>query len=345
MMIRLFILPDINYIRLYNWYYLLGYYKTMGLFSIIETFFFISLGITILLVALLVYHFKQRVSSLEQKYETLLNIVTGVVKQLSNIQTATESAQKPQGMEHFGGMYPPWIEQEHLGNTSSDYPSQMFNINEHLHYSLQPDNHNAQYHEPEPESEDDESDDESDDEDDSESDDDDDGESDDDESDSDESDDDKNPKSSSYAKIIVSDDELANNSLHTGEVVGSDELYGNGVKIISLNGVDNLTNEYEMNPITLDESYEIDDAYELPLQDIPNDYSQVASEEDPAIVVLKIDNNENEQVDAITDKPVSKDLYKKMTLNNLKATVIAKGLCSDPSKMKKNELLKLLEDE
>ena len=324
----------------------MGYYKTMGLFSIIETFFFISLGITILLVALLVYHFKQRVSSLEQKYETLLNIVTGVVKQLSNIQTSNESSQKPQRMEHFGGMYPPWIEQEHLGNTSSDYPSQMFNINEHLHYSLQSDNDNAQYHEPEPEPEDESDDSESDDEDDDESDDDDDDDDEDDsESDDDESDDDKNPKSSSYAKIIVSDDELANNSLHTGEVVGSDELYGNGVKIISLNGVDNLTNEYEMNPITLDEPYEIDDAYELPLQDIPNDYSQVASEEDPAIVVLKIDNNANEQVDAMVEKSNSKDLYKKMTLNNLKATVIAKGLCSDPSKMKKNELLKLLEDE
>ena len=54
----------------------------MGLFSIIETFFFISLGITIILVALLVYHFKQRVSALEQKYESLFDIVTGVVKQL-----------------------------------------------------------------------------------------------------------------------------------------------------------------------------------------------------------------------------------------------------------------------
>ena len=34
-----------------------------------------------------------------------------------------------------------------------------------------------------------------------------------------------------------------------------------------------------------------------------------------------------------------------MTLPNLKATVIAKGLCSDPSKMKKSDLLKLLEEE
>ena len=316
----------------------------MGLFSIIETFFFISLGITILLVALLVYHFKQRVSSLEQKYETLLNIVTGVVKQLSNIQTTNKSVQKPQGMEHFGGMYPQWIEHEHLGNTASQYPSQMFNINEHLQYSLQSDNHNAinvEYEEDEHESDEDDDDDGDDASDDDSDDDGDDNGDDDSESD----DDDTNPKSSSYAKIVVSDDDLANNSLHAAESIVGNELYGNAIKIINLNGVDNLTNESENNPITLDEPYEIDDAYELPVQDIPNDYSQVASEEDPVIVVLKIDNNVNEHVNTIVEKSISKDLYKKMTLNNLKATVIAKGLCSDPSKMKKNELLKLLEDE
>ena len=39
------------------------------------------------------------------------------------------------------------------------------------------------------------------------------------------------------------------------------------------------------------------------------------------------------------------DVYRKMTIQNLKALVITKGLCSDPSKMKKTELLKMLADE
>jgi hypothetical protein len=40
----------------------------------------------------------------------------------------------------------------------------------------------------------------------------------------------------------------------------------------------------------------------------------------------------------------SKDLYIKMNVQSLKALVITKGLSSDPSKLKKVELLKLLED-
>jgi hypothetical protein len=34
--------------------------------------------------------------------------------------------------------------------------------------------------------------------------------------------------------------------------------------------------------------------------------------------------------------------YKKLSLNKLKSIVLEKGLVSDPSKLKKNELLKLL---
>jgi len=41
----------------------------------------------------------------------------------------------------------------------------------------------------------------------------------------------------------------------------------------------------------------------------------------------------------------SNDVYRKMTIQNLKTLVITKGLCSDPSKMKKAELLKMLNDE
>ena len=45
----------------------------MGLFNFIETFFFISLGITFMLILLLVYHFKQRLNAIEQKKEDYKN--------------------------------------------------------------------------------------------------------------------------------------------------------------------------------------------------------------------------------------------------------------------------------
>ena len=55
----------------------------MGLFSFIETFFFISLAITFILILLLVYHFKQRIISLENKAETMFEIVNSLVKEFT----------------------------------------------------------------------------------------------------------------------------------------------------------------------------------------------------------------------------------------------------------------------
>jgi hypothetical protein len=40
----------------------------------------------------------------------------------------------------------------------------------------------------------------------------------------------------------------------------------------------------------------------------------------------------------------SKEIYKNMNTQNLKALVITKGLSSNPSKLKKNELIQLLEN-
>jgi len=329
----------------------------MGLFSIIETFFFVSLGITILLVALLVYHFKQRVSSIEQKYESLFDIVTGVVKQLSNMQQPVTISHPPQNMGQFirsnqssqnSGLshnfmsnvneeiQTQWVGPEHLGNMniSNEYQQIFHDMNDQLQYNKLLDNKNIhnnannEYEEDDPESEEDENETDSD-IDESDSDD------DDDESDSD---DDEND-SGDDTKIVVSDDEIANE---------------NRVKIINLNvgetintiEIDLSSHNNEISPINLDYSPETDDIYELPVQDIQIDYSLVSTEEEPPIVVRKIETTVNEPVDTnVVEKSASKDLYKKMTLSNLKATVISKGLCSDPSKMKKTELLKLLEDE
>jgi hypothetical protein len=54
----------------------------MAFFDFIENFFFISLGITFALILLLVYHFKQRISSMEKKGDTMYELITNVVKEL-----------------------------------------------------------------------------------------------------------------------------------------------------------------------------------------------------------------------------------------------------------------------
>ena len=54
----------------------------MALFDFMENFFFISLGITFGLILLLVYHFKQRISSVERRGDTMFDLLTNVVKEL-----------------------------------------------------------------------------------------------------------------------------------------------------------------------------------------------------------------------------------------------------------------------
>ena len=54
----------------------------MSYFNYIESLFLISLGITFVLILFLIYHFKQRITSLEQKTETLFGIVNSIVKDM-----------------------------------------------------------------------------------------------------------------------------------------------------------------------------------------------------------------------------------------------------------------------
>lgn len=54
-----------------------------GLFSFIESFFFLSIGITFVLILLLVYHFKQRLTLLEQKSETIVSIVNQLTHEMT----------------------------------------------------------------------------------------------------------------------------------------------------------------------------------------------------------------------------------------------------------------------
>jgi hypothetical protein len=46
----------------------------------------------------------------------------------------------------------------------------------------------------------------------------------------------------------------------------------------------------------------------------------------------------------IVEETASKDIYKNMNTQQLKQVVITKGLTTNPSKLKKNELLQLLEN-
>lgn len=271
----------------------------MGFFNFIETFFFISLGITFVLILLLVYHFKQRIITIEQKSETMFEIINNIVKELTMVRNVQMHSQSMQ----FNG--------------TVNLPIKEFR-----------------------------------------------------------------PMTNENIKVVVSDDESSDSSSDSGSESGSgsdtssdsdsdsddDNETSNNIKIINMEVCDNIDiaeisldkQEVELE-LSLEEEQVLDNEIEQELDneiekkidnnanDINNDENTLDLDADTdSIIVEKLDStNELEPVDEslMTVSQSAKEVYRKMTVQDLRALVITKGLSSDPSKMKKPEILKLLESE
>ena len=68
----------------------------MAFINFIETFFFISLAITFILIIMLVYHFKDRLYVLEQKCDTMFEIMNSLIKEMKNIKQVSLTPTIPQ---------------------------------------------------------------------------------------------------------------------------------------------------------------------------------------------------------------------------------------------------------
>ena len=221
----------------------------MGIFNYIDTFFFISLGITFILILLLVFHFKQRISDVEEKSETMFMIINDVVKELTSLKHSCCANSFP-------------ISENRPINFCCAPPMNSIR-QEKIIVS-------------------DESDDDSDD--------------DDEDEDEDEDDEDDNDDDDAEPVPLLN---IVNDST---------------VRIIS---------------VDIDESVQLVEQEEVPIEPVNLHVEKIEGE------------NVAEPVEPVID--TSKEIYRKMTLPALKALVITKGLSTDPSKLKKNELLKLLE--
>jgi len=246
----------------------------MGLFSFVETFFFVSLGITFILILLLIYHFRQRFVALEQKCDTMFDLINNIVTELNSERRALNGFGET--APHI--MFYPEANDRLTSGGQSGMVEEFLNMN-------------------------------------------------DDESGSD--DDESGSGSGSDDDESGSDDDESGNDDESGSDDESGDDAENSVKVITLEPLEEL--------------------HEMPIDDIDtsdNDENEtgvslVAS--DP-IVVEKLDNEhlENLSKPDVTER-VSSDVYNKMSIQALKALVITKGLSSDPSKMKKGDLVKLLE--
>lgn len=270
----------------------------MAFFNILETFFFISLAITFVLIMMLVYHFKGRIILLEQKCDTMFEIMNSIVKEMRNISMNTNN------------------------NINQFRPEMMVPSNESMIPNLgeifKQMNNNVQYvvNDIDDTNNIDESDHEEDDEED-------------DDIDIDIDIDDELP----YEKIIVSDTE-------------NDEI---PVKIINIvfDNNNNTNNESNASINDLEEIIENDESDDEVEDENNEEYNNEGSinknldnEKDESIIVNKIDDSITN-----TDYLVKNDVvdYKKVDIIYLRTLVITRGLASDTKKLKKNDLIKLLE--
>lgn len=234
----------------------------------IETFFFVSLAITFVLILYLVYQFRQKFTALENKCDTMFEIINNIVTELNNRNNLVHRGSFPENI-----LYTPAIHE----HNSQDYNAPKL---PKLVVSESEDDSGDEG--------DDEGDDESDDE---------------------------------------SDDDSENESEH--DVILPEELNeSQPVKIINV-GIgeidENISPDEELSVATDEHDPDIHDGLD---PDTDN------------LIVDKLDEtleNRNE----IQNVPM--DVYKKMNITALKALVIEKGYATDVSKLKKHDLLKLLE--
>ena len=273
----------------------------MSIFNFIETFFFISLGITFVLISLLVYHFRQRIIVLESKNDTMFEIINNIVKEITNVRN-TILYMNPSQMELM----------QHANLMQEQFSNQTpFDEDIKIEHTIIEDN--------EDEDEDDE-DDEDDDEDDEDDEDDDEDDEDDDEDDEDDDEDDEE-----YDTLVD----------NTQKIVVSLEAEDTPIKIVSVNiESDNLDIE-EINDLAMEEVNSLEEESIVDMD----------MNADPVIVHKILDELVNTTESEITvEESKSKDLYKNMNTQQLKQLVITKGLTTNPSKLKKNELIQLLEN-
>ena len=277
----------------------------MGIFNYIDTFFFISLGITFILILLLVFHFKQQIVSLEHKNDTMFEIINNIVKEITYIKSAI-----------FSQPYYQVNDKDEIINLTENEIHSKQNV-ENDKIIVSDDDSNAE-----------DSDNDYDDDDDSDS-----------EDDETDSECDANSETDSDVDI-KHENELRN----TGSVKVINVEFGDSIEVSDI--------VQELN----DNNYDVDEVDEINSEE--NIHALV--QEIEHIIVEKIDiednhldNNETSETNEETTQTVQsqqneqneniKDVYRKMTLIQLKALVISKGLTSDSSKMRKPELLKLLE--
>jgi hypothetical protein len=245
----------------------------MPAFNFFEMILLISLAITFVLILFLVYHFKQRITTTEEKTDTMFDIINNMAQEMTNIRTAMNMVNTPAPPANI--THVPSFTKIDVSDEESDS-------------EYETDSEDGESGDSEHEDEDEESDD---------------GEPED-EDENEESDDGKHED----VKHISMD---LDNEIDTQ--INSDDV----------NSDNNDVDEKEQPPTEL------------------NDTNLVVEKLDEVVKHIE-EEEESESLDGrIT---YSHSNYRKMNLANLRQMVVTRGLSTDTSKMKKNDIIALLEN-
>ncbi len=236
----------------------------------LEMLFFVSLGITFVMIVFLVYQFRQKFTALEHKCDTMFEIINNMVKEMNNRTSLMDVAR-----------FTP-------NNLVLNPPTSHYNGENDTHKLLVSDS---------------------------------------DEEDSDEEDSDEEG-SSEYES---SDDESSDDE---GMIIPDTFEINEPVRIINVD-ITNIDNEITQID-EIQESNPVSDTEPM------NETERIIEESEP-IHVEKLTESTLENIDEGDVGSDKMDVYRKMNITALRALVIEKGYITDTLKMKKAELLKLLE--
>jgi len=267
----------------------------------------IFLGITLLIIALLIVYFESKMREQNHKISSMLSLVSSLAEETNMIKFHLNRTNMN-------------VYQAQNNSPSNNIPfTQGINLEEKL-IPVSDDDEDEEDNDDEDEEDDDDEDEE-------------DNDDEDDEDDDDEDDDDED----------YEDDED-----DIGKNITISEINDNDIKVLNLDNLNNTAFED-------DDDDDDDEDDDVDLEDI--DFDQLSDndndkeyDDSQQITVdnlksINISNLEQEKELENKNKNVEVIDYKKLSLHKLKSTVLEKGLTSDPSKLKKQDLLKLLNAE
>jgi len=263
----------------------------MGFFNFLETLFFISLAITFVLIIMLVYHFKGRLVVLEQKANTMFEILSSMIKEMKDIRESTSVLSNK--IDSIERSYSESVKVEPNpafspsmpfgGGAGGLFPPELFRLFQMGGQSPFQANEYA-----------------------------------------DEDDEDYEGEEGEFKKIVVSDTEL-----------DSDDDDNDDVRVISVD-IDSSTQP------------ELGSLDELKEEDIVLDDDEPEVLEDGDDVIELDDEPENElDVEGKSSEKSNEDTehvdYRKLDVSYLRTMVLTRGLATDTKKLKKPDLIRLLE--